>query len=207
MKILNYSFLLILAVALVSCKGKVTKNAFKHGDVLKASINDFESDRQKFSSQVSKTIDVANETLTEENPDVQKIAKDWEKEWDDIQSRYDKLRKDFDKVGESSTAYFAKLDELSNNIRNEELRNEELAKNAELRNRWQGTYDNAAVSIDKVTEVLDAGNDFHMVLVASGVRQKIEQNVADLTVIAEQAKELLKDLETFSEEGRKLVEG
>ncbi|MCR9286443.1 MAG: hypothetical protein NXI23_03530 [Bacteroidetes bacterium] len=54
---------------------------------------------------------------------------------------------------------------------------------------------------------MEAGNDFHMVLVASSIRQKLEQNVEELNVIAEQAKNLLGDLEAFTLAGRELVEG
>ena len=117
------------------------------------------------------------------------------------------MKKNFAKVGESSTAYFAKLDELSGNINSESLRNEELEKNRQLKVKWDKTYKEAEVSILRVTEVLEAGNDFHMVLVASAVRQKLEQNVEELSVIASQAKTLLSDLEAFTQAGRELVEG
>ena len=46
-----------------------------------------------------------------------------------------------------------------------------------------------------------------MVLVASSIRQKLEQNVAELENIAQQAKVLLADLEEFTIAGRALVEG
>ena len=59
----------------------------------------------------------------------------------------------------------------------------------------------------KITEVLKSGNDFHMVLVASSIRQKLEQNVDELKIIATQAKTLLADLEAFTMAGRELVEG
>ena len=85
------------------------------------------------------------------------------------------------------------MDELSGNINNEKLRNEELGKNKELRARWDKNYVAAQQSVEKVTDVLAAGNDFHMVLVASSIRQKLEDNVAELGVIAEQAKALLTD--------------
>ena len=117
------------------------------------------------------------------------------------------MKKDFERVGTSSNDFFAKLDELSNNINKESLRNEELAKNRELKIKWDQSYKEASVSIDKVTQVLEAGNDFHMVLVASSIRQKLEQNVAELDLIAAQAKELLGDLEAFTQAGRELVEG
>ena len=117
------------------------------------------------------------------------------------------MRRDFDRVGKNSDAYFKQLNDLSESINNEDLKSKELAKNAELKNRWMSTYQEAAVSVEKVTEVLNSGNDFHMVLVASSIRQKLEQNVDELKVIATQAKTLLADLEAFTIAGKELVEG
>ena len=203
------SFLLIAAVLLFlpACKWKNTKNALKHGEKLKSSIDSFEKNRQKLSAKLVSSLEDAQQELTAESPDLPKVSKDFEKEWTSIQSRYSDLKSDFERVGTSSTDFFAKLDELSGSINKESLRNEELAKNQELRIKWDKSYQEASVSIDKVTQVLEAGNDFHMVLVASSIRQKLEQNVAELDVIAAQAKELLGDLEAFTVAGRELVEG
>ncbi len=203
------SLLLIVAVLLLfpACKWKNTKNALKHGEKLKSSIDSFEKNRQKLSAKLVTSLEDAQKELTAESPDLPKVSKDFEKEWTSIQSRYSDLKSDFERVGTSSTDFFAKLDELSGSINKESLRNEELAKNKELRIKWDKSYQEASVSIDKVTQVLEAGNDFHMVLVASSIRQKLEQNVAELDVIAAQAKELLGDLEAFTVAGRELVEG
>jgi uncharacterized protein YnzC (UPF0291/DUF896 family) len=190
-----------------SCRWKTTKNALKHGEVLKSSINSFEKNRSKLADRIVETLEEAETALTSDSPDLPGVSKDFEKEWTVIQNRYDKLKKDFDDVGSSSTAYFDKLNELSSNISREELRKEELAKNAELRKRWEKTYEDASANVQKVTTVLEEGNDFHMVLVASSIRQKLEQNVEELRRIADQAKSLLADLESFTQAGRELVEG
>lgn len=205
----KFTTIILLAVAVFfsSCDWRTTKNAMKHGEVLKSSIESFEKNRQKLSSSLVEGLEEAEKELTSENPDLPKVSKDFEKEWTSIQKRYKKLKDDFERVGSSSEAYFAKLDELSNNITKESLRNEELGKNQELRKKWDKSYKEASVSIEKVTTVLEAGNDFHMVLVASSIRQKLEQNVDELNVIAEQAKSLLGDLEAFTLAGRELVEG
>ena len=199
--------LMMIAVLFASCKTRETRTALKQGEILKSSIESFESNRKKFSAKVVKSLEEAESKLSSENPNLPKVSKDFEKEWNNIQSRYNKMKKDFDRVGKSSIDYFNKLDELSNNINNEKLRNEELAKNNALKIKWQKTYDEAEVSVNKITEVLEAGNDFHMVLVASSIRQKLEQNVSELSNIANQAKALLKDLEAFTQAGRELVEG
>lgn len=201
----------IIAVSILltftSCKWKETKSALKHGDVLKSSIEDFEKNRKKLSSKLVSSLENAEKDLTTEDPDLPKASKDFEKDWTSITGRYDNMKNDFEKVGENSEKYFAKLDELCNNINNEGLKADELAKNKALRVKWDRTYREAKISVDRVTEVLAAGNDFHMVLVASSIRQKLEQNVDELGLIADQAKALLSDLEAFTLAGRELVEG
>ena len=204
---LYLAFFAMTIFLFASCQTRETRTAMKHGEVLKSSIESFESNRKKFSTKVVKSLEEAETKLSSENPDLPKVSKDFEKEWNRIQSRYNKMKKDFDRVGKSSIDYFNKLDELSNNINNEKLRNEELGKNNVLKVKWEKTYKEAEVSVNKITEVLEAGNDFHMVLVASSIRQKLEQNVSELSTIANQAKALLKDLEAFTQAGRELVEG
>lgn len=208
-KSLLFTMVLLVSVASLtqSCRWKTTKNALKHGEVLKSSIDSFEKNRSKLSDRIVETLEEAETALTSQDPDLPEVSKDFEKEWTIIQNRYDKLKKDFEDVGTSSTAYFDKLNELSGNISREELRKEELAKNAELQKRWEKTFQEASANIQKVTTVLEEGNDFHMVLVASSIRQKLEQNVEELRRIAEQAKALLADLESFTKAGRELVEG
>lgn len=201
--------LLILTVSLVqfSCKTRTTRGAMKHGEVLKTNLESFEKNRVKLSTGLVSSLEEAKEQLTQENPDIPEVSKDFEKEWRSIMSRYNKLKNDYEAVGTSSRAYFEELNGLSNSINNEELRVQELQKNKELEVKWQSTFKTAGASIDKITTVLEAGNDFHMVLVASSIRQKLEQNVDELNNMAEQAKVLLSDLEVFTQAGKDLVAG
>ncbi len=208
MKRLVLPFLVLtIGLTFFSCKTRTTNSALKKGEVLKSNLNSFEKNRMKLSNNLVESLEEAKESLTAENPNIPEVSKDFEKEWRGIMNRYDKLKKDFDRVGESSQAYFGQLNELSGSINSEELRTSELAKNKELEARWSKTYKKAGDSIEKITQVLESGNDFHMVLVASSIRQKLEQNVAELNNMAEQAKVLLSDLAVFTEAGRNLVEG
>ena len=205
MKNTAYFLALTLLVLCSSCKWKTTRNALKHGEELKSSIEDFEKNRQKLAVKLVESLEKAEEQLTSENPDLPEVSKDFEKKWTDIQNKYRDLNEDFTKVGESSEAFFATLNELSSNINNERLRTDELAKNSSLKAKWDVSFSEASSNIQKVTGVLEAGNDFHMVLVASSIRQKLEQNVTELNKIAIQAKILLGDLESFTKAGRELV--
>lgn len=204
-QLLSISLMLFAILALGSCRGKMTKKAVKKGDVFKASIEDFEKNRQKFAVQVSETIGDANEALAEEEPNTEEISTDFEKEWNKIQSRYNKMKKDFEDVRNSSNAYFEHLDELANGINNEKMRTTELKKNTELQIVWEKQYVEAEKSIQAVDQVLIEGNDFHRVLLLSSVRDKIQQNIDNLNELSEQADSLLKDLEAFTEAGRELA--
>ena len=204
---IRVALFLSFCVVITSCKWKTTKQALKHGEELKASIESFEKNRIKLSTKLVKSLEEAEESLSQEDPDLPEVSKDFEKQWTSIQNRYKKFQKDFREVGETSDAYFSELNSLSSNISKESLKQEELAKNRALRDKWNISYKEAEVSINKVTQVLESGNDFHMVLVASSIRQKLEQNVGELKLISAQAKTLLQDLEAFTQAGRELVEG
>jgi len=178
----------------------------KNAEVLKSNLDSFDKNRMKLSANLVESLEEAGEALQSENPDIPEVSKDFEKEWRSIMNRYDKLKKNFGDIGESSQAYFDELNSLSSSINKEELRKSELAANKELQVKWDQTYREADIAINKVTKVLEDGNDFHMVLVASSIRQKLEQNVQDLQNMSEQAKVLLADLQVFSEKGREIVE-
>jgi len=205
--VISILMIAFLSIILTSCKTRTTNSALRHGEVLKTNLNSFDKNREKLSTKLVSSLETAGNALMEENPDIPEVSRDFEKEWRSIMNRYDKLKSDFDNIGKSSSAYFEELNTLSGNINNDQLRAEELAKNKALEAKWQKTFVEADKAIAKVTTVLESGNDFHMVLVASSIRQKLEQNVADLKNIAEQAKLLLGDLEVFSQAGRELVEG
>lgn len=204
-QLLSISLMLFAILALGSCGGKMTKKAVKKGDVFKASIEDFEKNRQKFAVQVSETIEDANEALADKEPNTEEISTDFEKEWNKIQTRYKKMKKDFEDVRNSSNAYFEHLDELANGINNEKMRTTELKKNTELQIVWEKQYVEAEKSIQAVDQVLIEGNDFHRVLLLSSVRDKIQQNIDNLNDLSKQADSLLKDLEAFTEAGRELA--
>ncbi len=205
----HFNLILVCLMGLVilsSCRTRTTNSAEKKADALKTNLDSFDKNRMKLSANLVESLEEAGEALQSENPDIPEVSKDFEKEWRSIMNRYDKMKKDFNDIGESSEAYFGELNSLSSSINNPELRKSELAANKEVRVKWDKTYQEADIAINKVTKVLEDGNDFHMVLVASSIRQKLEQNVQDLKKMSEQAKVLLGDLQVFSQKGREIVE-
>ena len=165
-RLLSIFALLLIVGTFAGCKGKMTKKAIKKGEVFSASIEDFEKNRQKFSTQVSDAIGDANESLTEEKPNTEDISRD------------------FDDVGKSSEAYFDHLNELAIGINREDLRKSELGKNKDLLVIGGKQYEEAAKSIQAVEQVLMEGNDFQRVLLLSSVRDKIQQNIDDLNQLS-----------------------
>ena len=198
---------LVLLTGFIASCGSDTKRSLKKGTKFKAAIEDFEDNRQKFSSSVTTSIEETNKKLSEEDADLPEVARDWEKEWKSVEKRYKKMMDDFNDVEKTSTGYFEELDEIVSGINNEQTRNAQLKENEALKQKWLVSYQKAQASIEKVNGVLKDGNDFHRVLVASSMRQKLKDKVDELNDIAERAKDLLADLEEFSKEGKKLVEG
>ena len=206
----HFNFFLVCLIGLVifsSCRTRTTRSAIKNADVLKSNLDSFDKNRLKLSTNLVESLEEAGDALLAENPNIPEVSKDFEKEWRAIMNRYDKLKKDFNNIGENSNKFFEELNGFSSAINNADLRASELAANKELEVKWKKTYQEADKAINKVTTVLENGNDFHMVLVASSIRQKLEQNVEELKNMSEQAKVLLADLEVFTEEGRKIVDG
>lgn len=196
---------LIVAALLFSCGQSLTEKSLEYGDNLKQAIEKFENDRQQFAEEVSNAVETTSEDLKEENPDLPKVATDWEEEWNNIQSEFSDLEESFSLVGNSSQAYFDQLEELSAGINDEKIKNSELNKNRELKDKWTKAYLDASENIQKIREVLKEGNDFHRVLVASSIRQKIEANIHELNLISQRAKTLMIELEKFTIEGKKLI--
>ncbi len=202
MKYLLFSVLLAL---LVSCQSTVTEKSLRYADNLKEAIDKFESSRQKVAKHVSTASEKATTELAKEDPDVGRAARDWEQEWNDINKRFQDLEERFSEVGNTSENYFAQLDELSKGIESEGLRLSELRKNRALREQYAAAYEDAARNIDKIRVVLREGNDYHRVLVASSMRQKISQNIDELRQISERAQQIVAELEQFTIEGKKLI--
>ncbi len=202
---MRYIFFSAFLVLLASCQSTVTEKSLRYADNLKDAIDKFESSRQKVAKHVSTASEKATTELSKENPDVGRAARDWEQEWNDINKRFKDLEERFSQVGNTSEKYFEQLDELSKGIESEGLRQSELSKNQALREQYAVAYEDAARNIDKIREVLREGNDYHRVLVASSMRQKISQNIDELRQISERAQQIVAELEQFTIEGKKLI--
>lgn len=203
--IISSMVIMLLLFAGNGCRQSMTEKSLNYGDNLKDAITKYENSRQKFSQEVNESVSSTNKKLEKEDPKLSEVAHDWEKRWDEVHKSFNRLEKHFSKVGESSQEYFDKLEELSSGINNDSIRREELSKNRQLKERWTKAYEEAAGKFDKIRKVLKEGNDYQRILVASSVRQKIEKNIHELDKISIKANKILKELKTFTIEGKKLI--
>lgn len=182
-----------------------TKKYLEYGNDLNSAIEEFEDNRQTYSTQLTSIAQQTTSNLKEGNRPVNQVAENWEVQWNRLNKQLETLKSDFDAVGQTSNEYFVNLNELAGNILDDKLRKEETRKNRELRDRWTIAYQDAARSIQKIEKVMFDGNDFYNVLVASSIRQQVEGDISELETITVRALKLLGELEDFSNEGKKLI--
>lgn len=197
--------LLVLAFLTYSCNETFTEKNIVYADNLKNAIDSFENSRKNVADNVAEATEETTKSLSNENPNISQVAIDWEKEWKDIIKQFNQLEKNFSLVGNSSNEYFLKLDELCNSIENENIKDSEIQKNKVLKEKYTEAYLDAASNIEKIRQILKEGGDYHKVLIASSMRQKINENIDELKQISSNAKRILSDLEKFTIEGKKLI--
>jgi len=194
-----------LLFCLVSCSLSETKKALNYADNLKDAIDKFETSRKEVVETVGNAVEKTSGIISNESNNLPKIADDWENQWNSIMKRFSDLETNFNRVGQASNDYFEKLNETINNIGNESIKMSELQKNNNLKERYTEAYTEAANNIKKIKSVLDEGGDYHKVLLASAMRQKITANIDELKSMSLNAKKILDDLEHFTIEGKKLI--
>ncbi len=195
---------IVLIVALLKHNTK-TKKYLEYGDDLRVAIEEFEENRQEFTGDLSTITKVTSEDLNNGNKPAGVVAENWELKWEELNDKLEVLKDDFVEVGESSSSYFLNLENLANEIRDEEMKREEIKKNAELKEQWTRAYKDAARSIQRIEEVIYEGNDFYKVLIISTIRQQVKDDIKELESITIRALALLESLEEFATESKKLI--
>jgi len=182
-----------------------TEKAIEYADNLKQAVEQFEESRNKTSVGITETTKSTNDALAQEKPQLQGLAKDWEVRWDKVKAEVANMEASLKLVGQRSLAYFDQLKEISAAITDPELRKPEQEKNKELEQRWTKIYQAAIKDVQRLRAVLDKGDNFHRVLLGAALRQSLEKDIQAISDIANQANQVLKELGTLTEEGRKLA--
>jgi len=198
-------FLFLISFVLNSCAESETKKSLEFGDDLLQSIDKFDNERSELSSNVSNTVEKTTEEISKSDVELSNIAINWEENLTGIINEYDNLQKSFQRVVKSSNEYLLEMNRVSNEISNPSLKESELSKNRVIKEQYLKYQNEAELNINKISEILQKGKDYQYVLTASAMRQKLDENIKELNEISTNACRILKDLEEFTLESKKLL--
>ena len=168
-------------------------------------MSDFESSRSTVSKTIEESTSSIGKTLSVKTPNIRQASKEWESNWNDAKNKFLDLQKTFSIVGKTSKQYFDKLAEIQKGIANKKLQKSEQDRNAKIKKNWTKAYILASANIKKLAKIIQDGDDFHRVLLGASLREKLVQNISELSKISQRASTLLKDLKKLTIEGQKLV--
>jgi hypothetical protein len=208
--ILTLCIAALLPILAVSCGEKKEQSAsdrvLDFANRLVKVIDEFEKARTQV-LQVINTSAVNMEKYLSSSMSTKEKADKYEKDWKKLASEIKAMETKFNMINNSSNAYFNKLYALNESISNDDLRKKEYDKNVALRRSWNKVYQNAESDVSKIRTVLEEGNDFHKVLLASVMRSKIADNISQMKDISSRARKIIKELSRFSVEGKKILQG
>jgi len=202
-KLKLFSLFIILIIS--SCNRSETEKTTVYADDLRNAIDLFEQNRVDFSEDVSDIVEITDKKLSKDEPNLVKISKEWEEKWLEITEKFNALNEEFINISEKSAPFFNALDTIVLGINDAELRKSQINSNNILKEKWQTNYDIAQTTMNQIEKLIGKGNDYSRVLIATSIRQALEENIEELKTISESAKSLLAELQKFSLEGKKII--
>jgi hypothetical protein len=106
-----------------------------------------------------------------------------------------------------SDEYFKIMDNIANGIIDPEMKKAELKKNQELKTNWITANNAADKHIKSLSQVLQAGEDFHKTMLGATLRARPEGSIGNIKKILERARLLLEDLNNLTTEAGNLIPG
>jgi len=209
--ILHILTFIIFTVFLASCVNthwsSMTNKVVKHADTFRNKIDKYEASRSQTNYYINETAQRTIKSLNSKTPDFGNISKYWEREWKVVHSHYEQLERNFTKVGKESNEYFKIIDNVANDIIDPKMKQAELKKNQELKTNWITANNAVDKHIKSLSQVIQAGDDFHKTMLGATLRARPEGSVDNIKRILEKARLLLKDLINLTTEGRNLIPG
>ena len=209
--ILHILTFIIFTVFLASCVNfhwpSMTNKVVKHTDTFRNKIDKYEASRSQTYYYIDETAKRTIKSLNSKTPDFGNISKYWEREWKVVHSHYEQLEKNFTKVEKESNEYFKIIDNVANDIIDPKMKQAELKKNQELKTNWITANNAADKHIKSLSQVIQAGDDFHKTMLGATLRARPEGSIDNIRRILEKARLLLKDLINLTTEGRNLIPG
>lgn len=203
---MNWLFTMFLMLTLVfsGCLQSQTRKTVQYADALEKAINDFEEKRSETHSKVKETAEKATENLKNGDP-IRKVAEDFEWGWKDVSQQIEDLEKKLSTVARASREYFEEMERIAAAIKDESMRDTEMARNQALKESWSKAFIKASQDIRGLERVRTKGHDFENLLRLSTLRKKVQENIGLLADISKEAESLLVRLEALVEEGKALA--
>ncbi len=199
----------ILTIFLASCVSPqwsgISHKAVKHADTFRNKIDKYEASRSQTFSDIEKAAQQTIKSLNSQTPDFGSISTYWEREWKSVHNNYNQLLKNFTKVVDESNKYFEIIDTVGSEIIDPKIKHAELKKNQELRKKWLTARTAADKHIKSLSQVIQAGDDFHKTMLGATLRARPEGGMDNIKAISEKANLLLEDLINLTTEGKNLV--
>ncbi len=209
--ILHILTFIIFTVFSASCVNlhwsSMTNKVVKDADTFRNKIDKYEASRSQTYYYIDETVQRTIKSLNSKTPDFGNISRHWEREWKVVHSHYEQLEKDFTKVGKESDEYFKIMDNIANDIIDPEMKQAELKKNRELKTNWITVNNATDKHIKSLSQVLQAGEDFHKTMLGATLRARPEGSIDNINIILERARLLLEDLNNLTTEAGNLIPG
>lgn len=152
---------------------------------------------EMFSIKVAKVNNGLKEGINS-NRSVLDLGKYWEKYWGDIHSDYDDLRHKLIRTNSTSQEYFAELYKNNSQISNPDLKERDMKKTLELRDKYEKEYTAALTSLEKAQKVLREGDDILLVLKNNVLRSALQEQITVLNNIKVESDVFARRIKSFS---------
>jgi predicted RNase H-like nuclease (RuvC/YqgF family) len=182
-----------------------TEKAIEYADSLQNAIVEFEQNRENVNVNIANS---TTETLSEleiiQNSKLRESIKKWAKKWDNVKQDFHSLKSSFENVQTTSNRYFGKLQDIASKINNQTLKTSEINKNTSLQESWNKVLQESLNNLNNLESIIKEGDDFYRILLGASIREKLDDSISELKNISVKAKNLLKELQTLTLEGKKL---
>jgi hypothetical protein len=183
-----------------------TDKAIEFADSLQEAIEEFEDSRVQINNEINQSTFLTMSDLEKiSDSSLKKVVKNWAIRWDKVKNKFDTLNEYFGNVVHNSDGYFMQLFEIANKIHNQNLRQNELNHNDNLKRDWLQVLKQTKLNLTKLEDLMREGDDFHRVLLGASIREKLTENIDELKNISQKAEELLLEIEKLTQESKKLV--
>jgi hypothetical protein len=195
-----------------------TKTVIRVAESFLNSLTALKEESSRYQTCVSGAVNIAKQKLSvdgdkdggkdaDKKPRVKlsSVAEAWETEWKKVDAQTANLEKQFKAIAPAAEVYWAKLDEVTNGINDPKLLERQTAKVKVAKDKWELAYKNAEKQIEKAKALRTKGQDLHRVMLSQAFLKEIEGFTSDLNSIAEEAANLLKELELVTEQGKLII--